>query len=254
MLSGKFSRLRTAMQISIVGREGGVQDFLGVLIGQGKLLFNSSSRLFHSVNNSSCADLRVILRPGIALAASSELVEQRRSLSLVGTLSRTFSIPSLSGPSFKICGYHIGCAFSEPTQLSISRNLNGNSMAAHLARTVVGQYCDDKLKSKGSHQSLSTKTDSNLCLGRSLENGRKLSMELKNPKQPDSRGLYGYFIYNVVKTWQRFNSYADSGSRDFHSESSTCLWPSPDVPIDTSVREEQLTNSADSSEQYVHSL
>ncbi|KAF7829692.1 putative protein phosphatase 2C 55 [Senna tora] len=247
MLPAYSSSLRTAIQRSIVGREGGILDSIGVLVGQGKLWFSSTSRLFHPVNSSSCADLRVILRPGVAFATSSELVDQRRNLSLVGT----FSTPSLSGPSFQVCGYPIDCPPSEPTQFSVSRNFEGKSMAAHLARVVVGEYSFDNLKSKSSHQSLSTKNNSILCLGRGLEKGRKVSMRLKNHKQPNSRGIYGYFIYNAAKNWQIYNAYANSGSRDFHSSSSTCFsaGPAPDMPFDTSVREEQPTNSADSSEQ-----
>lgn len=255
MLPGHISRLRTARKISIVGREGGIQDSLGVLIGQGKLLFSSSSRLFHCLNSPSCGGLREILRPGVALAASLELVDQRRTLSLVGALSRTVSILSLSGPSSQVCGCHIDCALSDSAQSSISRNFEGKSMATGFARTVVGEYFLDNLKSKTSYQSLSARNNSNLCLGRGLENGRKGSMRLKNQKQPDSRGICGFVIYNVAKTWQTYNSYADSGSRDFHSLSSTCsAGPDPDVPFDTSVREGQQTNSSDASEQYVPSL
>ncbi|XP_054797886.1 probable protein phosphatase 2C 55 [Prosopis cineraria] len=250
MLSAKFSRLRNAIQRSIVGRESGNQDSFGVLIGQGKLWLGGSSRSFHFVS-SSLADFGAILRPGVALATSSEIADKRRTLSLVGTLSRTFSIPSLLGPSFQACGYHSDCAFRESAQFSDSRNCKLELMAIPLARAVVGECYFDNLKSKSSHQSLSSRNDSNLWLGTGLEDGRKVSMRLKNHKQPDSRGIYGYFIYNVTKTWQSYNPCADSGSREFHSASSTCFsaGPAPDVPFDSSVREEQLTNSVDSSDQ-----
>ncbi|KAI9113314.1 hypothetical protein K1719_015839 [Acacia pycnantha] len=251
MLPGNFSRLRTAVQRSIVGGESGNQDSFGVFIGRGKLWFGGSLRLFHFLSGS-CADFGAILRPGVALATSSEIVDQRRTLPLVGTLSRTFSIPSLSGPSFQACGYHIDCASRETAQFSVSRNCKLESMAVPLAKgAVVGECYFDHLKSKSCHQSLLTRNDCNMWLGRGLEDGRKVFMRWKNLKQPDSRGIYGYFIYNAAKTWRSYNPCADSESRDFHSSSSTCFsaGPVPDVPFDSSVRGEQLTNSGDPSDQ-----
>lgn len=228
MLFGNLSRLRTALQRSIARGETVNQNCVGVY----------------------CADLCAIIRPGFDLATSLEKVDQRRVLSLVGTLYRTFSIPSISGPSFQACGYHSDCALRESAQFSISRNSELEIMAVPLTRVVVGGHYVDNLKSKSCHQSLSKGNDSNLW------RGGNVSMRLMNHKQPDSRGFYGYFIYNAAKAWQNYNPFADSGSRDFHSSSSTCFsaGPSPDVPFDSSVREEQPTNSLDSSDQYVFSF
>lgn len=249
-----FSRIGTAIQRSIVGKEE------SAVIGQRKLWF-WNSKFYHSVNYSSCSDLscgrRMFVRPAsIALASRSESVGKSRKLSVVDALSRTFSIPSVSGPSFQVCGYHIDRAISGPGQFSAGSKFQSKTMAAQLSRVVVGECCLDNLALKPSHRSLSTMNSSNIGLSTSLGNGRKVSMSLKSHQQPDHRSIYGFFVYNAAKTWCSSSPYSESGSRDFYSSSSSCFsaGPAHDVPFDTSAREEQLTNSADSSAQYVLSL
>ncbi|KAJ1419720.1 PPM-type phosphatase domain [Sesbania bispinosa] len=251
MPSNYFSRLGTAIQRSIVGKEGGgIQDSAEVLIGQGKLWF-SSSKFFHSVNRSSCVEPHLPVHRGIALASSSEFVGKRRALSVVDTLSRTVSVPSVSGPSIQVCGYHIDCALSGPDKFSAGTKFQIKTMAARLSGVVVGECYLDNSTLKRDRRSLSTKNSSNICLGTGLRNGGRVSMSLKNHQQPDNSAIYGYFIYNVAKTWHSSFPYRQSGSGDFHSSSSSCysVGPAHDVPFETSTREEKLTNSADSSEQ-----
>lgn len=242
-----FSRLR-----SIVGKEGGTKDCVEVLIGQGKLLFGRGSRFFHSVDCSYCVNPRRIARPGVALAPSSwEVVGKRRTLSVVDTLSRTISVPSVSGPSFQVCGYHIDCALSGPDQFSAGRKLQNKTMAAHLSRAVVRECYLDSSALKHCHRSPSTKNSSGISLSTSLANGKKVSMSLENYQRPDNRAICGFFIYNAAKTWLSSHPFTESGSRDFHSSSTSSfsVGPAHDVPIDTSSREEQPTNSGDSAEQ-----
>ncbi|KAK7321745.1 hypothetical protein VNO77_32649 [Canavalia gladiata] len=250
MPSNYFSRFGTSIQRSVVGKEGGILDSAEVLIGQGKLWFGSS-KFFHSVNSLTCVDLRPLVRPGVALASSSESIGKRRTLSVVDTLSRTFSVPSVSGPSIQVCGYHIGCALAGPDQLSAGTKFRIKTMAAHVSRVVVGDYYLDNSTLKRSSQSPPTKNSSNICLSTGLRNVGKVSMMLKNPWQPDNRAIHGYFIYNVAKTWCNSHPNTQSGSGDFHSSSTSCysVGPAHDVPFDTSAREEQLMKSADSSDQ-----
>ncbi|XP_027330314.1 probable protein phosphatase 2C 55 [Abrus precatorius] len=250
MPSNYFSRFGTSIRRSVVGKEGGIGDSAEVLIGQGKFWFGRS-KFFHSVNNLSSVDLRLIVRSGVALASSSESVGRRRTLSVVDTLSRTFSVPSVSGPSFQVCGYHIGCALAGPDQFSTGTKVRIKTMAAHMSRVVVGEYYLDNSHLKCNHHLLSTKNCSNICLSTSLRNGGKVSMSLKNHWQPDNRAFHGYFIYNVAKTWCSSHPYMQSGCGDFHSSSTSCysVGPAHDVPFDTSARDEQLTKSADSAEQ-----
>ncbi|KAK4599700.1 hypothetical protein RGQ29_009652 [Quercus rubra] len=243
MPSTNFSRLRTAIQRSIVGQEVRLQDPFDVVIGQGKSLFGSSS-LFRTLSSSTHTDLHALLRPGTVYAARSELVSRKRNISVVGALSRMLSIPSVSGPSFQVCAYHIDCALAEPVHLN-------KAMAACGSRAVLGECSLDNLASRHKRLPLTTDSSSIVYSNRGSESCRKASMSLKKREQPNDNVIYGYFICNAVKRWCISHPYTGSGPRDFHSTSSTCFsaGTAPDVSFDNSAREEQLANSTDSSEQ-----
>ncbi|XP_057423807.1 probable protein phosphatase 2C 55 [Lotus japonicus] len=244
MPSSYFSRVGTAIQRSIAGKQGEFRDSAEVLIGQGKLLFGGS-RLSHSGYRLSCVEPRSVATGAgiIALASRSE----RKGFSVVDALSRTLSVPSVSGPSIQICGYHSG-----PEKFSAGARFQVKTMAARLPGAVVGECCLDNRTLKGGRRSLSTKnSSSNVCLSAGLRNGGRVSMSLKNHHQPDSRSIYSYFVYNVAKNWCGAFSHLQSGSGDFHTSSTSCytVGPAQDVPFETSAREEKPANSADSSEQ-----
>lgn len=252
MPSNYFSRLQTAIRKSVVvGKESGIQDSAEVLIGQGKLWFGGS-RFFHSVNRSICSNAC----SGIALASSSQLLDKKRTLSVVDTLSRTFSVPSVSGPSVQVCGYHIDRALSGPDKFSAAAKFQIKTMAARLPGIAVGECSLDNLTLKRGWGLPSTKNSGNVFLRTGVGNGGKVSMNLKNHHQPDNRAIFGYFVCNVAKSWRNSSCYKQLGSGDFHSSSTSCysVGPVHDVPFDTSAQVERLTNSADSSEQYVISL
>ncbi|KAK7376823.1 hypothetical protein VNO80_02240 [Phaseolus coccineus] len=250
MPSNYLSRLGASIQRSVLGKERGILDSAEILIGQGKLWFGSS-KFFHSVHSSYCVELSLLVRPGFALASSSELPGKRRTLSVVDTLSRTFSVPSVSGPSFQACGYHIGSALAGPDKFSSGgTGFRIKGMASHLPGVVFGESYLDNQSLKSVHRSVSTKSFGSICLNTSLRSGGKVRMSLKNHQQPDNSAIYGYFIYNAAKTWCNSHPYMQLGSGDFHILSTSCysVGPAHDVPFDTSVREDQSSSSADSSE------
>lgn len=245
MPSNYISRLRTARSV-VVGIESGIQGSADVLIGQGKLLFGGS-RFFHSVNRSICSNVF----SGISLASSSHLLDKRRTLSVVDTLSPTFLVPSVSGPSVQVCGYHIDRALSGPDRFSAAAKFQIKTMAARLAGIALGECSLDNLSLKQVRGFPSTKNSSSVFLSTGLGNVGKVSMNLKNHHQPDNRAIFGYFVCNVAKSWRNSSCYKQLGSGDFHSSSTSCdsVGPVHDVPFDTSAQVERLTNSADSSDQ-----
>ncbi|CAL5205925.1 unnamed protein product [Lathyrus oleraceus] len=247
MPSNYFSRFG-----KILGKESGFQDTAEVLIGQGKLWFGSS-KFFHSVNKSSSSLLEatLLVRPGVALASSSEFVGKRRTLSVVDTLSRTFSVPSVNGPSIQVCGYHIDCALSGPGKFSAGGKFQIKTMAAHLPGMAGGEGCLDYLTLKRGRGLLPMKSSNNVYLNTGLGNGGRVSMSLNNHQRPDNGAIFGYFVCNVAKSWCSPFCFTQSGKGDFHSSSTSCnsVGPAHDAPFDTAAREEKkLTNSADSSE------
>lgn len=257
MSSSYFSRLRNAahhgIQRSTIGQRGGLQDSVEVLLWQGKLLFGNS-RLFHFKAFSSLSELHLLLRSGTVFEATSDsnLANQRKTLSVVGTLSRTFSIPSVSGPSLQACAYHVDHALSKP---GVSSYVSQKAPeAARSLRAVLGDCHLDNLVSRRPHLSESIKNDGNFHGNRSFNSYRKDSVILKNQEQSNNCLFYGHFMYNSAKRRSNSNPCILSGLRDFHGSLSACYsaGTAPDVSFHNSQFEEQLSNSSVSSdEQYV---
>ncbi|XWS14604.1 hypothetical protein CRYUN_Cryun35bG0023900 [Craigia yunnanensis] len=254
MPSTFFWRLRSAVQNGIQRTECGLQDSIEVLIGTGKLGFGNC-RFFHSLRFSGLADLQGLLQTGTFLAARSDsfLANRRRNISVVGAFSRTISVPSVSGPAFQVCGYHIDCALADSRQFSPVSKYQSKPMAASGSRVVLGGYLVDTLKLKHEHLSSSTSSADIFYGNRNLNSCIKARMSLKNHEKPNNSPIYGYFMYTVGKRWCNFNPWSGSGSRAFHSSLSSCLsaGSSPDVSFDNSGREEQIASSSVSSEEKI---
>ncbi|KAG5222086.1 protein phosphatase [Salix suchowensis] len=233
-----FSRLRSAVRRSGIGQEGVLQEFKS-RIEQGKFRF-CNYRLFHPLCIASLTDLQLLLSPDAVIASSSDsiLVNRRRKISVVGALPRTFSVPSVSGPSFQGCGYHIDRALCDNYQISVS------------GKAVFSECILENLTSRGGDLPLPANNHS-ISLGSSSQSFRKYRMILKNREQPTSSPFYGYCINNAAKRWCNFSPYMESGLREFHCSSHPCFaaGTAHDVTYENSTREEQLEGCA-SSEQY----
>ncbi|PPD95073.1 hypothetical protein GOBAR_DD07913 [Gossypium barbadense] len=253
MPSTYFWRLRSAVQNGIQRTECGSQDSIEVLIGTGKLGFGNY-RFFHSLRFSRLVDLRGLLQPGTVLAARSDshVANRRRNISVVGAVSRTISVPSVSGPAFQVCGYHIDSVLADSSQISSVSKLQSKPMAASGSGVVISGYLVDTSKLKHEHLSSSKSSTDIFYSNKSLNSCIKARMSLKNPEKPNNSPIYGYFMYSVGKRWCNFDSLLGSGSRAFHS-SLHCLSAGtvPDVSFDNSGSEEQGNNSSVSSEEKI---
>ncbi|KAL3845225.1 hypothetical protein ACJIZ3_002628 [Penstemon smallii] len=243
MPSNYFSRLsgaiRQGVQRSVSGKESGVQD---VLIGQGKL------RLFHSLSSGTFTHLHVFVRPGTVAAAAQanlHIANLKKNLSVVGAFSRAISIPSISGPSFQVCGYHIDCLLSEQKTVmsvcgsrSVLADCSIGNMTSRPAQPGVAAYHSFRSYSRRSFDSCT----------------RGARMSLKNKEQPNNFFLYGYFIYNnVAKRKGNGHPFPGFDFEGLHISSTACssAGTAPDVSFYNSTREEQNSGSTDSSEQNV---
>ncbi|XP_050363714.1 probable protein phosphatase 2C 55 [Argentina anserina] len=241
MPSAYLSKVRTAVQRSILGQESVLLDSLDGLIGQGKLLFGNSSRLLHFRPFSAVSDLYAVLPPGTVVAATRsdrQLVKQRKQISVVGEISRIISTPSVSGPSLQVCGYHIDSVLSD--------------MALCGSKALVGGYSPDNLASRHGLSWMVPERASTFYNNRSKRSDgcHTASMSLNNKGQPNSNATFGYFVYEVGKRWCNNFPVNGFGTREFHS-SSTCFsaGTAQDVSFDNSAPEEQLSSSTDSSDQ-----
>ncbi|XP_022976072.1 probable protein phosphatase 2C 55 [Cucurbita maxima] len=245
-----MSKLRASVQI--LGWEGGFKGSLELLFGHQKLLCGNSS-LFHSVPYPSLTELHALLRPGTISGASSELVNRRKNISALGAISRTFSVPSVSGPAFQTCRYHIDCAVAESNQFSSHSKCEDKPMAACGSRATLGECSFGNSSFRNAHSSSSAISASICFNNRSVNRCRKASMSLKNKEQPSNNVIYGYFTYDVAKRFCSSYLHTMSGVGDLHTSSTSqfSAGSAPNVSFDNSALEEQPANSTDSSEQNI---
>ncbi|KAL2242026.1 UNVERIFIED_CONTAM: putative protein phosphatase 2C 55 [Sesamum indicum] len=253
MPSNCFRRLRggawEGVWRLISGRETGIQDQFYGLIGQGKLLLGNS-RLLHSLPSGAFTDLHVFVRPGTIAAAQANLclANRRKNISVVGAFSRAISIPSVSGPSFQVCGYHIDHLLSEPSQV-LEINTEKGLMAVCGSKSALTDRCIN-LTSRPAQPGVAAYHSFSSYSRSSFENCRKATMSWQNKEQPNNFLLYGYFIYNVAKRKGNSNPFLGFGFEGFHisSPAYSSTGTAPDVSFDNSMKEEQHSSSADSSE------
>lgn len=238
---------------SLYGQETGIQGRIDVLIGQGRLLVGSS-RLLHSISSETTSGLHVLVRSGTLAAAQVDLhlANRRKNLSVVGAFSRAISIPSVSGPSFQACGYHIDCLLSESRQVSGISSRKA-FMADCGSRLALADCSIRNLTPRHVQHGVAAYHSSNAFRRSSVECCGKATMSLRNKEQPNNFLLYGYFIYNVAKRKWNSNPFLGYGFEGSYlsSPAFSSVGTAPDVSFDKSVKEEQRSSSADSSEQYV---
>lgn len=246
MPSTYSSRLRAAIkhgiQRAIVGKDGAIQDSVDILIGQGKVLFGNSGFL-HPL-----AGFHLFVQPNTASAARSNpnLVNQRRNLSVIGALSRTFSTPSVSGPPFQVFGYHIDNLVSDPSGLTFSNKPQRTNMAAIHANAFLGDWHISKL----GRLSFST-NNTRSCYNKNFENHGNATMSLRKQDQPNNYVVFGYFAYNGMRSKCQSDPFLGSGSKDIHSFPVTYFSArsAPDVSFDNSSNGDHPAGSTDSTGQ-----
>lgn len=251
-----FSRLRSSFRHGIqrtnAALGGDFQDSLEVLLGHGKLLFGKPR--FYSGPFVESGDVNVLLQRCTPCAAQLNLqpASKKKNLSVIGAVSRTFSTPSVSGPSLQVCVYHVDNLLSGPGHFSLG--IGGSrkvSMALSSSRALLGGGCLNNLTA--THGNLMALIDNSNIIsyaGRSFHSCSKISMNSRNKERSESFSLYGYFMFHVAKTSGGCNQFLGFEWKSFHISSPACLTAgtAPDGFSDNCVRDDQLTDSADSSD------
>ncbi|XP_043713344.1 probable protein phosphatase 2C 55 [Telopea speciosissima] len=243
--------LRSGIRRLIVGQQVELQSSVEVLLGQGKSLFtNSGLSLVRPI--SSIGEALLYLRPDVISAVRSDpkIVNKRRNLSVVGAVSRTFSIPSVSGPSCQVCEYHIDRLLSDSTPVLLSSPVRRTLMAAYGSGSLLGQHFLDNITSRNDHLSNSIKGAGVSYCNKSLDCCRKATMSLRNREPSNNNMIYGYFIFDVARSCCS-NPLMSPGTEKFYSSSSACYstGAASEVSFDGSAREEQLPSSVVSPDQ-----
>ncbi|KAI3989022.1 hypothetical protein MKX01_033058 [Papaver californicum] len=177
------------------------------------------------------------------------LLNREKLTYMMGTLSRTFSTPSVAGPSFQACQYHIDRLVSNSTKLSSANLLEKTSVAvAHGSKSVLrNDHCVSRLASKDGLLLESSFS----CRSKTLQVSWKGSMSLKSQEPSSFKHVYGYVLLDVTRRSCNSNPFLVPERRDLHHSSYGCYsaGTAPDVAIDGSAREEQLTSSTASDDQ-----
>ncbi|KAL2489374.1 putative protein phosphatase 2C 55 [Forsythia ovata] len=241
MPSNYFSRLggafRQGVQRSISGNGIGVQAQIEILTGQGKSLLGNS-RMSHTVTNQ-----HVFVQPRIVAVAQANLptVNQIKNLPVSRAVSSAISFPPLSGLSFQVCGYHVDCLLSEPSQVILGDKTQKVFMAVCAPRLFLADCSMSNLIPRRVLPGVAAYHSFTSCSKRSSENYRKASRSFRSKEQLNNFLLYGYFTQNDANLHLRF------WFKGFHISSPACF-SAPDVSLYNLVHEERYSSSADSSE------
>ncbi|KAI3761191.1 hypothetical protein L1987_51602 [Smallanthus sonchifolius] len=246
-LGGSF---RQGIHRTNVALEGTFQDSLDVLLGHGKLLIGTPR--FYSRQFVKSVDLNILLQRYAPCAAQLNLhqASKRKNLSVIGVVSCTFSTPSVSGPSFQVCGYHVDNLHPRPSHFLSGIRNNKTPMACSGSRALLGGSSLSSLTVTRGNLMGSIDTSNISFASRSFHSCRKISMNSRNKKQSESFSLYGYYIYHVAKTSGNFNQFLGFQWKSLNISVPACLTagPASDVFPDNCLHDDQLTNSADSSD------
>ncbi|KAK4429166.1 putative protein phosphatase 2C 55 [Sesamum alatum] len=234
-LSRLHGAIREGVRRSVSGKEGGIQDEVDVLIGQGKVLLGHSRHVF--------------VRPGTVVAAQANHISNRKkNLSVVGAFSRAMSIPSVTGPSFQVCGYHVDLLLSEPSQgMGIKSEKSLTAVCG--SRSALTDYPINQRTSRPAQLGVAAYHSFSSCY-RSFDDCRKVCKSWRNKEQPNNFLVSGYSMYNDAKRKGNASPIRGFGFESLHISSSACssAGTARDVSFDNSAREEQLSSSADSSQ------
>ncbi|XP_008786118.2 probable protein phosphatase 2C 55 isoform X2 [Phoenix dactylifera] len=167
---------------------------------------------------------------------------------LIGTLSRTFSVLSVTGPSSQPCLHNTDPLPSEPNQRFACSLVQRNIMSACnslLGRAELGARHLENMSSSG--QILNSAMRAVICYSyKGLDHCRRISGSLRNRQPWGTNMVYRCFWSNATGTSWKSNFSLEPGVQDFQSQ---CTVPysagaAPDVSLDETSQEEQFENLA----------
>ncbi|KAL6012365.1 hypothetical protein ACLOJK_002852 [Asimina triloba] len=236
MPSSFFSRLNIALRSGADKAIQGLQNPAELQPARGRLLENSVKWL--PVPFPSLGEGLVLSRSVASLAGSeSSSLNQRRFPLVVGALSRTFAVPSVSGPACQVCIYHINQMSSNPVQNSFGSRFDCAFMASGgslLGRAELGSQQLGSLKS-GQTSYFVARADVS-CSNRSMDYCRKArakDVHSSCSAQHSADAAPNMSFDGSVRDVQNENTVASSdqkilGDRALKLLSGSCYLPHPD--------------------------
>ncbi|ERN17541.1 probable protein phosphatase 2C 55 isoform X1 [Amborella trichopoda] len=206
----------------------------------------------HVARSDHCSPLIILqnlLQSNIVNKASKQASNQGNTLSIAGTLSRTFAVPSVSGPSCQICEYHVSCAFSDSKCISTSKPIVFMLMSCSGAFTIGARLVPRQLAlGVKAVQGSNARTFYSVKCG---EYCRIVRGSMKNREPAGSNIACGPFLFDLSGLGSRSSSLLTPKANDFHGSSSMpySAGAAPDMSFDGSSRDEQVENSQVASDQ-----
>lgn len=252
----------------------------GLLKGGNQSPNISFSYSFGIHNLSSTAGLRNLGRFNQSNRWFDQTVDHKKTLSMSGALSRTFSIPSVHGPSWQVCEYHThlflvdkssisssNCSPNTISELKFPRKVAVDNIIKAVTYPGTGHldgFCTS-LKSihgaKLSSQLLGLRKDANLnkislvasyC---SIQGNDHYKRDGDRPEKRNPVGLnlaYGLFGFQFFSngSWLRWVWGPESkGFHNFTAFLNTAARASPDITFDGSAKYDNLDDSSNASDQ-----
>lgn len=236
-MPSNFSKLNLALRsgfrrpISVL--QGGFKNSVGALLGQGKKLFGDHG-LCVSEHFSTLSEVQLLLRPTTELPATVD--SQKESLSFIGALTRTFSVPSVSGPPFHVIDHLLldsphESPFQKLPMVSCDSGVGSSN-----------NFCVDNLSLKDVDKSV---CKSGLAFGHKSIDCCKIASAALLSRGSSGNGLINnYLLCESAKISCGSSTFGMAQSIHSLASASYSAGPATDISFDGSTLEESLPSSS----------
>lgn len=251
-----FSKFTTIAKCGNHGRDTDLKALVGFLTEHGKTLLGCP-RFFYFIPAAALAELQLASRTGTSLVARSD-PNQRRSPSIVDAISRTVAIPSVSGQSYRACGYHIDQLLNGAVGSSSSNSdiqLIKTSVPSARRALLINSFLNSVL-SKSQDMSVSVSHGSMQSVD--LHSGSfRRQQALVKKQEISAANLVHRNLCNVAVRIGLINSSSCGGFRGFHTSTFASVFAgtASEESLDSNISGDAVVTSVGSpSEQYVSQL
>lgn len=251
-----FSKFTTLAKRGNHGRDTDLKALVGFLTEHGKTLLGNP-RFFYFIPAAALAELQLASRTGTSLVARSD-PNQRRTPSIVDAISRTVAIPSVSGQSYRACGYHLDQLLGDSVGSSIiNRDVQLiKSIVPSARKALLINAFLNSFNSKTQGMSVSVSHGNIQNVDPHIESFRR-QQALEKKQEVSGSSLVHRQLCNVAVRIGLKTSPSCGGFRGFHTSTFASVFAgaASEESLDTNISGDVVeTSAASSPEQYVSQL
>uniref|UniRef100_A0A7N0UMF9 Protein phosphatase n=1 Tax=Kalanchoe fedtschenkoi TaxID=63787 RepID=A0A7N0UMF9_KALFE len=249
-----FSKLTALAQHGNHGRDTALKALIGFITEQGKIVLGNS-RFFYSIPAAALTELRSASRNGSSFIAKSD-PNQRMSPSIVGAISRTMSIPSVSGQSYQVFGYHIDQLVGDVVGLSISPKgiilANANDITCARKAMLINSFVNS-LTAKSGNMPVSVSHGNILCHNQHSGCFRRQHVSSMRQEVSAINLVHKQMVFNAAVRIGVRNSCSCGGFRGFHTSTFASVFAgaASEASLDNNFSGDVTGSPAASSEQSI---